>query len=247
MTSVQEQFESDQPLEPLDPFNPFEPLNPIRRRPVPKRPFKAPEGALKWIREPLMDVFEEEKAIKIYAEVQSEDEDDIQINVTAGKAEVYRSLISEAEGFGEVWKIVKDTVKDSLGKHRVGMMLFLDDLPLHLGAYHPLGTNNIVLNRTLVQIVEAATKSKQHVNGFVYSLLVHEYLHALGHVPEAEVRSLVYKISRECFGENHIVTSLAEKSPWALLKGIPLRGIEAPRRAMEIVKDFEKPNQGYIV
>lgn len=162
-------------------------------------------------------------------------------------AEVYRSRISKAESFGEVWEIVKDTVKDSLGEHRVGMMLFLDDLPLHLGAYHPLGTNNIVLNRTLVQIVEVATKSKRLVNGFVYSLLVHEYLHALGHVPEAEVRSLVYKISRECFGEDHIVTSLAEKSPWALLRGIPLRGIEAPRRAMEIVKDFEKPNQRYIV
>lgn len=162
-------------------------------------------------------------------------------------AEVYRSRISKAESFGEVWEIVKDTVKDSLSEHRVGMMLFLDDLPLHLGAYHPLGTNNIVLNRTLVQIVEVATKSKRLVNGFVYSLLVHEYLHALGHIPEAEVRSLVYKISRECFGEDHIVTSLAEKSPWALLRGIPLRGIEAPRRAMEIVKDFEKPNQRYIV
>ena len=163
------------------------------------------------------------------------------------KAEIYRSRINKAEGFSEVWEIVKDTVKDSLGEHRVGMMLFLDSLPLHLGAYHPLGTNNIVLNRTLVEIVEGATKSKRLVNAFVYNLLIHEYLHALGHVPEAEVRSLVYKISRECFGEDYIVTKLAEKSPWALLKEIPFRGIEAPRRAMEIVKDFEKPNQKYII
>jgi len=163
------------------------------------------------------------------------------------KAEVYRSRINKAKGFSEVWEIVKDTVRDSLGEHRVGMMLFLDNLPLHLGAYHPLGTNNIVLNRTLVEIVEAATKSKRLVNAFVYSMLVHEYLHALGHVPEAEVRSLVYRISRECFGENHIATRLAEKSPWALLRGISLRGIEAPKRAMEIVKDFEKPNEKYII
>ena len=163
------------------------------------------------------------------------------------KAEVYCPRINKAEGFSEVWEIVKDTVKDSLDEHRVSMMLFLDNLPLHLGAYHPLGTNNIVLNRTLVEIVEASTKSKQLVNAFVYSMLVHEYLHALGHVPEAEVRSLVYKISRECFGEDHIVTRLAEESPWALLKDIPLREIEAPSRAMEIVKDFEKPNQKYII
>jgi hypothetical protein len=127
------------------------------------------------------------------------------------------------------------------------MMLFLDDLPLQLGAYHPLGTNNIVLNRALVQIVEAATKSKKLVNAFVYSLLVHEYLHALGYVPESEVRTLVYRISKECFGEDHMVTKLAEKSPWVILKGIPISQLEAPKRIIEIVKDFEKSNQQYIV
>jgi hypothetical protein len=165
----------------------------------------------------------------------------------SSKVEAYRSRIDKAEGFSEVWEIVKDTVKDSFDEHRVGMMLFLDDLPLQLGAYHPLGTNSIVLNRTLVQIVEAATKSKRLVNAFVYSLLVHEYLHALGHVPETEVRPLVYKVSRECFGADHIVTKLAAKSPWALLRGVPLSQIEAPKRVMEIVKDFEKTNQKYII
>jgi hypothetical protein len=163
------------------------------------------------------------------------------------KTEVYRSRIDKAEGFSEVWEIVKDTVEDYLSQHRVGMMLFLDDLPLQLGAYHPLGTNNIVLNRALVQIVEAATKSKKLVNAFVYSLLVHEYLHALGYVPESEVRTLVYRISKECFGEDHMVTKLAEKSPWVILKGIPISQLEAPKRIIEIVKDFEKSNQQYIV
>nr|AHM02017.1 hypothetical protein Ta0728 [uncultured miscellaneous Crenarchaeota group] len=159
----------------------------------------------------------------------------------------FRSRIDEAEGFSGVWEIVKDTVKASLGEQRLGMLLFLDDLPLHLGAYHPLGTNNIVLNRSLVNIVEAVTKSRRLVNAFVYSLLTHEYLHALGHISEAEVRSLVYDVSRACFGDDHIVTTLAEKSPWVLIKGIPLSTIAAPKQAMEIVKDFEKPNQGYIV
>jgi hypothetical protein len=159
----------------------------------------------------------------------------------------YRSRLDGAEGFGEVWEIVKDSVRDTLGKHRVGMMLFLDSLPIQLGAYHPLGTNNIVLNGRLVEIVEAATKSKRLVNAFVYSLLVHEYLHALGHIPEMEVRSLVYRVSKECFGEDHITTRLAEKSPWALLRGLPLGALEAPRRVMEIVRDFETSNQKYIV
>jgi hypothetical protein len=163
------------------------------------------------------------------------------------KVESYRLRIDEAEGFSGVWDLVKNTVNVSLGKHRLGMLLFLDDLPLHLGAYHQLGTNNIVLNRSLVNIVEAVTKSKKLVNAFVYSILTHEYLHALGHVSEAEVRSLVYDVSRECFGEDHIVTTLAEKTPWMLIKGIPLNDITVPKRAMELIKDLEKPNQGYIV
>lgn len=163
------------------------------------------------------------------------------------KVDDYHSRLEKAQGFNEIWELIKETVKDSLGEHRVGMMLFLDDLPLQLGAYHPLGTNNIVLNRTLVQIVEAATQTKRLVNAFAYSLLLHEYLHALGHVPEAEVRSLVYQVSRDCFGENHVVTKLAERSPWALLRGVPLSRIEAPKRVIEIVKDFEKTNQKYIV
>ena len=163
------------------------------------------------------------------------------------KAGVYPSRIDTAEGFSEVWEIVKDTVKDSLDEHRRSMLLFLDSLPLHLGAYHSLGTNNIVLNRTLVDLVEAATGSKRLVNAFVYIMLVHEYLHAIGHVSEAEVRSLIYRISKECFGKNHIVTKLAEKSPWALLREIPLGDMKAPRRAIEIVKDFEKPDEKYII
>ena len=159
----------------------------------------------------------------------------------------YRSQLDKAEGFSEIWEIVKISVKDSLDEHRGGIMLFLDDLPIHLGAYHPLGTNNIVLNRTLVQIIEAAIESKRIVNAFIYSLLVHEYLHVLGHVSEAKVRRLVYEVSEKCFGPGHIVTDLAERSPWALLRGIPLSEIEVSRRVMEIVKDFETSNQRYIV
>ena len=164
-----------------------------------------------------------------------------------GKIEENQKRLDNAQGYSEVWKIVKDNVKEVLDKQRKGIMLFLDDMPLRLGAYHPLGTNNLVLNRTLVRIVEATAKSKKLLNAFVYTLLLHEYLHALGHVKEAEVRPLVYEVSKECFGEEHIATKLAEQGPWFVLRGLPLDSLKAPKRVMEIVKDFEKTNQRYIV
>jgi len=154
--------------------------------------------------------------------------------------------LENATKYGEIWEVVKDTVEFTLHKHRRGMMLFLDDLPIQLGAYHPLGTNNIVLNRTLVQIVESAIKSKRVVNALIYNLLLHEYLHALGKFSELKVRQLVYQIAKKCFGENHSATVIAKRSPWALLKGIPLETVNPPKRVMEIVKDFEKADK-YIV
>lgn len=161
-------------------------------------------------------------------------------------AEQYCKRLENAASYAEVWEIVKDTVEFVFHKRRGSMMLFLDDLPIQLGAYHPLGTNNIVLNRVLVQIVEAAIENKKVVNALVYNLLVHEYLHALGEVSEVNVRALVVEVCRKAFGEDHVATQIAVKSPWALLKGIPLGSVNVPKRVMEIVKDFERPDK-YIV
>jgi hypothetical protein len=160
--------------------------------------------------------------------------------------EKFRNSFETAKTYAEVWQTVKDTVEFSLRKRRGSMMLFLDDLPLQLGAYHPLGTNNIVLNRTLVEIVESSMSSKRVVNALVYNLLLHEYLHALGELSETKVRRKVAEVAQACFGERHIVTVIARKSPWVLLQNIPLRAINAPKRVMRIVKDFEKPGK-YIV
>ena len=108
--------------------------------------------------------------------------------------------LETAENYAQVWQTVKATVDFLLHKRRSSMMLFLDDLPLQLGAYHPLGTNNIVLNRTLVEIVEASITTKRVVNALVYNLLLHEYLHALGELSETEVRRTVVKVAQACFG-----------------------------------------------
>ena len=158
----------------------------------------------------------------------------------------YRRRLETSANYGDVWEIVKDTVEFALHKRRSGIMLFLDDLPVQLGAYHPVGTNNIVLNRVLVQIVEAAVESKRVVNALVYNLLIHEYLHTLGDLSEVAVRNVVVEVAKKCFGEDYIVTQVAVKSPWSLLKGIPLEGVSVPKRFMEIVKNFEKTDK-YIV
>jgi hypothetical protein len=158
----------------------------------------------------------------------------------------FAQKLDRAKTYAEVWTTVKETVEYALGKRGGNMMLFLDDLPLQLGAYFPVGTNNIVLNRALVDIVEASIKSKLTVNALVYNLLLHEYLHALGEMSEVEVRREVVEVAQKSFGDTHVATEIALKSPWVLLKDIPLGPMQSPKRVMQIVKDFEKTSN-YIV
>lgn len=169
------------------------------------------------------------------------------MSIKESKIEEYCSKLDTAKDYSEIWKIVKSTVKDSLGEQRSAMMLFLDDLSLAFGAYYPVGTNNIVLNRRLLEIAKSTIKSKQKINAFTYSLLTHEYLHAIGHLQEQEVRRLVCKVSQECFGETHIATELAKKSPWMLLNKNLINNISSQKAPIEVVKDFEKNDQNYIV
>ncbi len=158
----------------------------------------------------------------------------------------FRSRLDNAASYAEVWEIVKDTVEFALQRRRAGMLLFLDDLPIQLGAYHPLGTNNIVLNRLLVQIVEGEGEPQSVINALIYNLLVHEYLHALGEVSEVVVRKTVVDVAEKCFGKDYLAVQVAIKSPWTLLKGIPLQAVNVPKRVMEIVKNFEKTDR-YVV
>ena len=167
-------------------------------------------------------------------------------NNKSTSTESFNVKLDKAKDYGEVWKIVKETVEFAVGKRRDSMMLFLDDLPLQLGAYYPVGTNNIVLNRALVEIVEESMKDKATVNALVYNLLLHEYLHALGEMSEVGVRREVVEVAKKSFGDAHIATVVACKSPWVLLKDLPLGPFNSPKRVMEIVKDFERTGK-YVV
>jgi hypothetical protein len=75
----------------------------------------------------------------------------------AGGTENFRQNLENATNYAEVWQTVKDTSNYVLSKRRGGMLL----LSLQVGAYYPLGTNNIVLNRHLVDIVEANYKQQK--------------------------------------------------------------------------------------
>lgn len=53
-----------------------------------REPWSIPRRAIDEVREPLTDVFEDKDSVKLYVELPGVEKDDIQLNITEGKAEI---------------------------------------------------------------------------------------------------------------------------------------------------------------
>lgn len=124
-----------------------------------------------------------------------------------------RRLESPAD-FDTVFTVVRAAVRKVLGIERPGLGLALSDLPPQLGAYWQVTGNLIVLNEGLVGAMRANARSPLEENAFVFVLLAHEYLHALGYLDEASVRRVTARVAREALGPGHAATRMAEGDLW---------------------------------
>jgi hypothetical protein len=154
--------------------------------------------------------------------------------------------LDQCQDFGDVFEMVKKSAERSLGMRRAGLMLYLARLPKQIGAFHTMGTNGIVMNRTTLDMITHGAKSLREINSYVYSILLHEYLHALGYVEEDEVRKLVYDVSLETFGPNHPATQIASKGPGAILPDVTVEGTPNKTLDFEVIPDLERSSQRYI-
>jgi len=148
--------------------------------------------------------------------------------------------------FGDVFEVVKKTVERSLGQRRSGLMLYLAELPEHVGAYHAIGTNGIVMNKSALDAVTRSARTIREINSYVYSILLHEYLHSLGYVDEAQARKLVYEISKENLGADHPATEIAQRGPAVMFPGVGEPTFKEHSHHVEIVTDFDRSTESYI-
>jgi len=154
--------------------------------------------------------------------------------------------LDKCHDFGDIFELVKETARKILGRRRVGLMLYLADLPRTVGAYYTVGSNAIVVNRKLLKQVSNSVESLTELNSYVFTILLHEYLHALGYLDEGEVRSLVHKISVESFGEEHPTSQMSTGKFRLAPQGAPAIGEGSNDGEVEIIRDFDRSNQTYI-
>jgi hypothetical protein len=145
-----------------------------------------------------------------------------------------------------VFRIVRSAVRSVLGIERPGLGLGLSDLPPSLGAYWQVTGNLIVMNEGLVRAMKANASSTLEFNSFVYVILAHEYLHALGYLDEAEVRKVTAYVTRAAFGDGHPATRMAEGDLWRMYPFLAY----APRgngQRLTVVRGFDRASTDFYI
>ena len=161
----------------------------------------------------------------------------------------YLSRLEEAKSMPDIFELVKSLVLKSMGKSRGGLMLGLANLgnnpQTFLGGFFATGSNVIVLNRIPLQRIKETRP--EIFKPYVFHVLLHEYIHSLGFLDEAEVRSRVLALSREALGEKHLATMMAEDYggfiSYLAYPDVAWRGED---KKMELVEGFDRSSASYI-
>ena len=157
-----------------------------------------------------------------------------------------RRVLNRAEDFDAIFEMVKVATERSLGMHRAGLTLVLGDIPNNIGAYHQMGSNAIVMNRNLLRIVQKLSNSKARVNSYVFMILLHEYLHALGFESDKQVRDMGQRISREFFGGRHLASDMAVMPLDRFFPDLPKFAAFRDKGEYETVRRFDSSSTPYI-
>ena len=148
--------------------------------------------------------------------------------------------------YDRVFGVVRDAVRRVLGIERPGLGLALSSLPPQLGAYWQVTGNLIVVNEGLVEAMRARAGAPVQLNSFLFVILAHEYLHALGYLDEGAVRRVTATVARGALGPDHPATRMAEGDLWTMFPFLAY----APRgdgQRLKIVRGFDLAStQNYI-
>jgi len=115
----------------------------------------------------------------------------------------FSEKLAESDSIVEVFSLVKDAVDYTLNESRAGLDLGFVELGNSsqcVFAFYPVGSNIIVMNKTPIRRI-METKP-EFLKPYVFTTLLHEYLHSLGYLDELAVRKLTCMITSQLFGDS---------------------------------------------
>jgi hypothetical protein len=157
----------------------------------------------------------------------------------------YIDKVMNLRDFNDAFELVKAAVEQRFNMHRAGLSLVLQGLPGFLGAYHVLGSNMIIVNKRILNLIRGS-KSVEQYNSFLFTVLTHEYLHSFGITDEHRVRNMTHEVCRSLLGEDHPATVMARYEPWAIFPELASLYSSGFDNKFEVVKEFDKKGYSYI-
>ncbi len=161
----------------------------------------------------------------------------------------FQTRLENARTLADIFEVVKDAVKDSMGTSRGGLMLGLanlgNDPQGFLGAFYPVGSNIIVMNKVPLERIKET--DPQLYKPYTFHVMLHEYLHSLGYLDENVVRQQVYKICKSTLGDDHAATRFAADTT-SFFKNLVYPGAawKADETKLELVYGFDRSSTSYI-
>jgi hypothetical protein len=156
----------------------------------------------------------------------------------------YAHKVLKLRDFDDAFELVKFAVEEKFKMHRAGLSLVLQGLPGSLGAYHVLGSNMIIVNRRILNLIKDI-KTTVEYNSFLFTVLTHEYLHSFGITDEFRVRNMTHEICKSLLGDGHPATLMARYEPWSVFP--ELRSLQNSfDHRFELIKEFDKGSHSYI-
>ncbi len=153
----------------------------------------------------------------------------------------------------QIFERVRKDVRGTIGRYRAGLSLGLVEMGISragfIGGMHfPPGTD-IVMNKTPLKIL-LNQASQEIVRGYVYHILLHEYIHSLGIWDEQECRTITLRISEEIFeNSDHPALILAKKGIGAYFPDLHLIHLPPDHRPekmhVEYIRGFDEPSYEY--
>jgi len=170
----------------------------------------------------------------------------VQVPIITAKEQISNSnMLSQLKDFNQVFELVKSYVNSIFDMKRAGLSLMLHSMPTRVGAYHVLGSNVIAVNSILLDLVKKYSASNDEYNSYLFTVLLHEYLHSFGILDEYKVRQMSVELCEKFFGEKCTVTVMA-KDPLKIFPQLGLVSYDKFENTYEIIKNFDNSNQTYI-
>ena len=157
--------------------------------------------------------------------------------------------LENTKTLADIFEVVKAAVWESRKTSRGGLMLGLANLGNHpqgfLGAFYPVGTNVIVMNKIPLERIKE-TRPELY-KPYIFHILLHEYMHTLGYLSESGAREMVLEITRKIFGEEHLATRIAVDTQHFFKNLVYPDAAWLPDdMRMELVSGFDRESASYF-